>query len=99
MVFTPNAYPGCSPKSLWEEGVTDLATVETLSALLMFPEWPMAWGAGNDKFPNLAALRCGTVWSDSPCLGRWDAGREFGLGSRWAGNGDPRWASPAVREC
>lgn len=99
VVFVPNANTGKSPKSLWDDGVRNLATVETLSALLMFPDWPKAWGTGGDKRPNLAALQSGAGWSESPYLHRWDDNQEFNLHSSWADNDVSSWASPQVREC
>lgn len=96
--FDPEFGKGERPDSLW--GRSDLAASEVFSALIQFPDWPLAWFKGASA-PNLAGyqLKYGTDWSDVPDVNRWDGHRQLRLLDRWAGHACGYWASPVVREC
>lgn len=98
LAFDPERGKGERPDSFW--GQADCAASEVFSALIQFPEWPLAWFNGASA-PNLAGyqLKYDGNWSDVPCLGRWDDGRRLWLSGRWAGVRDGFWSSPSVREC
>lgn len=98
LAFDPEHGKGARPDSLW--GQSDLAASEVLSALIQFPEWPLAWFNGASA-PNLSGyqLKYEGNWSDVPCLSRWDDDRQLVLSARWAGDDGSLFASPSVREC
>lgn len=98
LAFDPERGKGERPDSFW--GQADLAASEVFSALIQFPEWPLAWFNGASA-PNLSGyqLKYDGNWSDVPSLRRWDDDRQLELGADWAGNRYGRWASPSVREC
>jgi hypothetical protein len=96
--FDPEHGKGERPDALW--GQTDLAASEVFSALIQFPNWPLAWFNGAST-PNLSGfqLKYDGNWSRVPCLDRWDGDRLLGLGGGWAVSRSDDWASPSVREC
>lgn len=96
--FDPECGKGIAPNQLW--GQPNLAASEVFSALIQFPDWPLAWFKGASA-PNLAGyqLKGGAGWSVVPCLRRWGGDRRLWLSGSWAGDGPDRWASPSVREC
>ena len=98
LAFDPERGKGERPDSFW--GQADLAASEVFSALIQFPEWSLAWFNGASA-PNLSGyqLKYDGNWSDVPCLGRWDDGRQLELGDYWADDRDAHWSSPSVREC
>lgn len=98
LAFDPEHGPGARPDSFW--GQTDVAASEVFSALIQFPEWPLAWFNGASA-PNLSGyqLKYDGSWSRVPYLRRWDDGRQLGLHDLWAGNRNDLWSSPSVREC
>ena len=98
LAFDPEHGRGERPDSFW--GQTDTAASEVFSALIQFPEWPLAWFNGASA-PNLSGyqLKYDGNWSDVPCLGRWDDDRQLELGVYWADRRDGLWSSPSVREC
>ena len=98
LVFDPEHGKGERPDSFW--GQADIAASEVFSALIQFPEWPLAWFNGASA-PNLSGyqLKYDGNWSHVPYLNRWDDGRQLKLRGRWADHRDDRWSSPSVREC
>ena len=98
LAFDPEHGKGESPESFWVDA--GLAASEVFSALIQFPEWPLAWFNGASA-PNLSGyqLKYDTDWSCVPCLHRWDGGRQLRLNGRWAVLRVGRWSSPSVREC
>ena len=98
LAFDPEHGKGKRPDSFW--GQSNLAASEVFSALIQFPEWPLAWFNGASA-PTLSGyqLKYDTDWSDVPCLDRWDDDRQLELRDRLAYLGDGSWASPSVREC
>jgi hypothetical protein len=71
-----------------------------LSAVIQFPDWPLAWFHGASA-PNLSGyqLKYDGVWSHVPYLLRFDVSRQLELNAYWAVNADGPWSSPSVREC
>lgn len=98
LAFDPKHGKGECPDSFW--GQADVAASEVFSALIQFPEWPLAWFNGASA-PNLSGyqLKYDTGWARVPYLDRWDDGRQLKLTDCWAGKRDDYWASPSVREC
>lgn len=98
LAFDPERGKGERPDSFW--GQADTAASEVFTALIQFPEWPLAWFNGASA-PNLSGyqLKYDGNWSLVPALHRWDVDRQLGLHGRWAGNRIDRWSSPSVREC
>ena len=98
LAFDPERGKGERPDSFW--GQADTAASEVFSALIQFPEWPLAWFNGASA-PNLSGyqLKYDGNWSDVPYLGRWDDVRQLELNGLWAGLRDGLWSSPSVREC
>lgn len=98
LAFDPEHGKGERPDSFW--GQADIAASEVLSALIQFPEWPLAWFNGASA-PNLSGyqLKYDGNWSNVPCLTRWDYDRQLGLHDDWADYRYDDWSSPSVREC
>lgn len=98
LAFDPEHGKGERPDSFW--GQADIAASEVFSALIQFPEWPLAWFNGASA-PNLSGyqLKYGAGWSNVPYLGRWDDVRLLRLFGYWAGHRRDDWSSPSVREC
>jgi hypothetical protein len=89
---------GKSPDSFW--GQADIAASEVLSALIQFPEWPLAWLNGASP-PNISGyqLKDGGTWSNALWLGRWKDDHLLQMDECPADGRDAYWASPSVREC
>ena len=99
LAFDPERGKGERPGSFW--GQADCAASEVFSALIQFPEWPLAWFNGA-SVPNLSGyqLKYDGNWSRRvPCLARWDDDRRLELHGRWADVEDYFWSSPSVRAC
>lgn len=98
LAFDPEHDKGERPDSFW--GQADCAASEVFSALIQFPEWPLAWFNGASA-PNLSGyqLKYDENWSYVPCLDRWVDVPQLKLRVRWAGYRDGYWSSPSVREC
>lgn len=98
LAFDPERGKGERPDSFW--GQTDTAASEVFSALIQFPEWPLAWFNGASA-PNLSGyqLKYDGNWSGVPFLRRWDDDRQLLLRDYWAAGRDDDWSSPSVREC
>ena len=98
LAFDPERGKGERPDSFW--GQADTAASEVFSALIQFPDWPLAW-FNRASAPNLSGyqLKYDGNWSNVPYLRRWDDGRRLRLSDRWAGSRDGHWSSPSVREC
>ena len=98
LAFDPERGKGERPDSFW--GQADLAASEVFSALIQFPEWPLAWFNGASA-PNLTGyqLKYDGNWSVVPYLNRWVDGRRLGLSDYWADCRDDDWSSPSVRDC
>ena len=76
LAFDPERGKGERPDSFW--GQADLAASEVFSALIQFPEWPLAWFNGASA-PNLTGyqLKYDGNWSLVPFLLRWDGARQL----------------------
>lgn len=98
LAFDPERGKGERPDSFW--GQADLAASEVFSALIQFPEWPLAWFNGASA-PNLSGyqLKYDGSWSNVPYLHRWDDDRRLELSDNWADYRNDYWSSPSVREC
>lgn len=98
LAFDPEHGKGERPDSFW--GQADIAASEVFSALIQFPEWPLAWFNGASA-PNLSGyqLKYDADWSSVPCLSRRGGGRQLRLGVDWADGRNDVWSSPSVREC
>lgn len=98
LAFDPERGKGERPDSFW--GQADTAASEVFTALIQFPEWPLAWFNGASA-PNLSGyqLNYDGNWSDVPYLDRWDDDRQLLLNGYWAGIRLDYWSSPSVREC
>ena len=98
LAFDPEHGKGERPDSFW--GQADIAASEVFSALIQFPEWPLAWFNGASA-PNLSGyqLKYDGNWSGVPYLARWDDRRRLRLRDLWAGCRRDGWSSPSVREC
>ena len=98
LAFDPERGKGKRPDSFW--GQADTAASEVFSALIQFPDWPLAW-FNDASAPNLTGyqLKYDENWSFVPCLRRWDGVRRLGLHVRWAVRRGGHWSSPSVREC
>ena len=98
LAFDPEHGKGERPDSFW--GQADIAASEVFSALIQFPDWPLAWFNGASA-PNLTGyqLKYDGSWSGVPYLYRWDGGRQLRLSVLWADGRHDRWSSPSVREC
>ena len=98
LAFDPERGKGERPDSFW--GQADTAASEVFSALIQFPEWPLAWFNGASA-PNLSGyqLKYDGNWSHVPYLPRWDGDRHLELLGRWAGLRRDSWSSPSFREC
>ncbi len=98
LAFDPEHGKGERPDSFW--GQADTAASEVFSALIQFPEWPLAWFNGASA-PNLSGyqLKYDGNWSNVPYLYRRDGDRQLGLHDCWADLRDGRRSSPSVREC
>lgn len=98
LAFDPEHAPGASADSFW--GQPDLAASEVLSALIQFPEWPLAWHNGASvPFLSGYQLRWNEDQPSVPCLHRWGSGRKLILNEASAESGAHSWSSPTVREC
>ena len=98
LAFDPERGTGERPSSFW--GQADLAASEVFSALIQFPEWPLAWLIGASA-PNLTGyqLKHFESWAAVPYLHRWDIDPQLYLHGNWAAKRHGRWSSPSVREC
>ena len=98
LAFDPEHGKGERPDSFW--GQADIAASEVFSALIQFPDWPLAWFNGASA-PNLTGyqLKYDWNWSRVLYLYRWDGGRQLELIGHWANSRGDYWASPSVREC
>jgi hypothetical protein len=98
LAFDPEHGKGDRPDSFW--GRSNLAASEVFSALVQFPDWPLAWFHGASA-PNLAGFQLmhNGNWSGVPCLFRWDDVRRLELRARWAAKSGSGLACPTVREC
>jgi hypothetical protein len=98
LAFDPEHGKGERPDSFW--GQADIAASEVFSALIQFPEWPLAWFNGASA-PNLSGyqLKYNGNWSGVLFLNRWGGDRQLKLHDGWAGARDDNWSSPSVREC
>lgn len=104
VVFNPNAYHGKSPEAALKQSKIDnvqLAGLEVLMAVLLFPTWATSWNGDTSAYPNMSGLQFywNTDWSRVPYLDRWGDGRQLGLYAGWAGYSGVCFASPSVREC
>lgn len=98
LAFDPEHGRGARPNSFW--GQADIAANEVFSALIQFPDWPLAWFNGA-SVPNLAGyqFKRDGKWFCVPYLYRRDDD-QLGLGVDWAADqGSNNWSSPSVREC
>ena len=99
LAFDPEHGRGACPVLLW--GQDNLAASEVLSALIQFPDWPLAWFKGASA-PNLAGyqLKRDGGWLCVPYLHRRDPSFDLlELSACWAVCGACDWSSPSVREC
>lgn len=105
LAFDPEHGEGKSPDSFWSE--SDIAASEVLSALIQFPDWPLAW-FNDASIPNLAGYRLKYNenkytgnWSLVPYLSYFGNSRllHLRLSGHLAGFRDNSWSSPSVREC
>ena len=98
LAFDPERGKGERPDSFW--GQADTAASEVFSALIQFPDWPLAW-FNRASAPNLTGyrLKYDGNWSDVPYLYRWVGDRQLLLRGHWAGGQLGGWSSPSVREC
>jgi len=98
LVFNPEHGKGVRPSSFWSQ--PDTAASEVFSALIQFPEWPLAWPNGASA-PNLTGyqLKYDGNWSHVPYLSRWVDDRQLELRDCWADRRCANWSSPSVREC
>ena len=102
LAFDPEHGKGERPDSFWSQA--DIAASEVFSALIQFPDWPLAWFNGASA-PNLSGyqLNYDENWSDVPSLFQWSyqwgGDRRLGLRDLWAGVRDDKLSSPSVREC
>ena len=78
LAFDPEHGKGKRPDSFW--GQADVAASEVFSALIQFPEWPLAW-CNSASAPNLSGyqLKYDGNWSLVPCLIRWVDDRQLEL--------------------
>lgn len=97
LAFDPEFGRGMPPVSLW--GHPSLAASEVFSALIQFPEWPLAWLNGAAA-PNLSGyqLRYDNDWSGVLYFDLWNGARRLRLDDDLADTQDDGWASPKVRE-
>lgn len=98
LAFDPEHGKGERPNSFW--GQADIAASEVFSALIQFPEWPLAWFNYN-SIPNLSGyqLKSNGEWSLVPCLSRGGDYHQLRLTGRWTENRYDNHSSPSVREC
>lgn len=98
LAFDPEYGRGARPEFFW--GRKDVAASEVFSALIQFPDWPLAW-FNSASAPNLSGyqLKYNGNWLHVPYLHRKDGDRQLHLHDRWAGNQYDYWSSPSVREC
>ena len=96
LAFDPEHGKGERPDSLW--GNANLAGSEVLSALIQFPDWPLAW-FDSASTPKLAGYqsRYFDTWTGVPCLTRRDSDRQLRLSARWSGNQHDAWSCPSIR--
>lgn len=99
LAFDPERGKGERPGSFWAQG--DCAASEVFSALIQFPEWPLAWFTGGTSAPNLPGyqLKYGRNWSHVPYLSQWGLDRRRQMLGHGAGHRFDGWSSPSVREC
>lgn len=93
--FDPEHGRGKRPDSFW--GQPNLAASEVLSALIQFPDWPLAWRKDGVSVPNLTGYQL--AWSYVLCFDLWDKRCQLRLDSYWASLAGDLWSSPVVREC
>ena len=98
LAFDPEHGKGERPDSFW--GQADISASEVFSALIQFPEWPLAWFNGASA-PNLAGyqLKDDGNWWLVPYFQRWDVDRQLKLHGAWVSSQGDLWSSPSVREC
>ena len=102
LAFDPEHGKGVNiPNSFW--GQTNIAAGEVFSALIQFPEWPLAWFSGASA-PTLSGYQLaydddGSWWSRIPCLNRLDGTHLLRLVGYGAGLRFDDYSSPSVREC
>jgi hypothetical protein len=91
---------GERPDSLWVLGLPNLAVGEVLSAMIQFPDWPLAWfDRSFAPFLSGYQLKHNETWTRVLCVERWDDDRQLRLNVEWADNSSPRSASPSIRKC
>lgn len=93
--FDPEHGLNMRPNTLW--GQPNLAASEILSALIQFPDWPLAWIDGVSA-PQLTGYQHKANeggWALVPCLSRWQG--DLRLHVRWAGAIGEDCPSPSVR--
>lgn len=104
LAFDPEHGKGERPDSFWSQA--DIAASEVFSALIQFPDWPLAWFNGASA-PNLSGyqLNYDGNWSTAvPSLyqwggDQWGGDRRLGLHGVWADERNDKLSSPSVREC
>ncbi len=95
--FDPKHGLGKRPNTLW--GQPNLAASEVLSALIQFPDWPLAWieGVSAPQLTGYQHMADQGNWALVPCLSRWQG--DLRLHVRWAGASADDCPSPSVRTC
>ena len=99
LAFDPERGKGEIPDSFW--GRPDTIASEAFSALIQFPEWPLAWftdGASAPKLSGYQRIHDGGRLG-IPYLNRWDDTRQLLLSVGWLNYPDDLWSFPSVREC
>lgn len=99
LAFDPERGKSERPDTFWVQA--DIAASEVFSALIQFPEWPLAWYKGASA-PCLSGyqFRCGYLKTSLvPSLFRRDNPRQLKLIDVWTYMQNGCWSSPSVREC
>lgn len=103
LAFNPEHGRGYSPDMLWDDERTNLAASEVLSALIQFPEWPLAWNYNGAAAPDLSGYQAQDYfdkkWSLVPAVECNRAHRRLELHVRMARCVNNHRSSPSVREC
>lgn len=99
LAFDPEHGKGERPNSFWCQD--NLAASEVFSALIQFPNWPLAWLNGASA-PTLTGYQLKDDygnWSSVPYLQLLDDCHQLELCGDEADGGAVNWSSPSVRAC
>lgn len=104
IIYNHKSYQGKScqqAKKLARQDGVNLAGVEVIAAMAMFPKWVKSWNGEELPYQNCPGLEMfyNSRWSSLLDVRRDDCGRELGLNALSSGFVSFDWACPSFRKC